>query len=147
MKSAQDNNRGNIILWVVIIFFSLAAMGVVVVVIFQRLSELHHAYKEAMIIETGRMNIYSIYADSGSAGSLTLGCGSIEYEQYYVFYIEKEDGGKIVKKIPANKTIIYETLGESDTAYVEYDYNISGIKEYRLYVPEGSIIQEYNFTF
>ena len=146
----MKNCRGNKIdFYVIAIFFLLAVIGIpaAAAAIYQQFSELNHAYKEATAIETDRMNIYSIYADSGSAGTLTLGCGSIKYERYYVFYIEKDDGGKILKEIPAKNTTIYEILGEGETAYVEYDYNVYGIKAYRLYVPEDSLIQEYEFMF
>lgn len=84
----------------------------------------------------------------GASGTVFyIGHGSLRSEEYYVAYEREEDGGLVLKKYPCDKTILYTTLAAGDTAYVEKDLNEYGsVLAYRLYVPEGSVVQEYDLS-
>ena len=95
-----------------------------------------------------------------------LGSGSIEAEGYYFYYYELPDGGKMLDKIPADQTTVYEEENRTDgfiEKYIGY-YNYTGrvtftwfdhpidIKrsvgdydvKYKVYIPEGSITRDFN---
>lgn len=75
------------------------------------------------------------------------GYGYINEQMYYVVYEVLSDGGLYLSKLDAEKTIIYETLPEGETAYVEVKRNGFGrIVENKLYVPDGSICREYDLS-
>lgn len=90
--------------------------------------------------------IRSISYQSDSKADFILGCGSIYGKDYYVCYQVLDDGGIQLMRITAQKAIIYETLDADDTAYVEIEKNGFGItKSIKLYVPIGTIYEQYNF--
>ncbi len=98
-------------------------------------------------IVTQRAEVVAIDLQSDTEGSFVWGTGSIGTERYYVVYQILEDNGKQLLKLPADITIIYNTLSVTDTAYVEADVNGYGTAiEYRLYVPVNSIMKEYDLS-
>lgn len=100
---------------------------------------------------TERVEVASIDLSNETEGdfhrTFAIGYGSVETKTYYVLYKKLSDGGLSLVKIPADKTVIYQTLSKFDTAYYEITTNgfedIVGIK---LYVPKGSITCEYNLN-
>lgn len=88
------------------------------------------------------------YGGNELSGNWILGSGYISGKQYYVAYEILEDGGKKLLKIPADETIIYDTLESNENAYLEIDKNGNGtVKARRLYVPTGTITKEYSLSF
>lgn len=77
-----------------------------------------------------------------------LGKGSVSEKGYYVVYQILDDGGKKLLKLDVEKTIIYDILEVGDTPYVELgERDIYGdYLNIRLYVPKGTIQQEYDLS-
>lgn len=75
-----------------------------------------------------------------------IGSGKVSEQQYYVAYEVLEDSGKKLFKMPADITTIYDTLDKGAQAYVEIDENYYGVSAMRLYVPQGTITQEYDLS-
>lgn len=73
--------------------------------------------------------------------------GQIGEEQYFVAYQILSDGGKKLYKMKADISTIYDTLDADADAYAEVDKNGYGdILAYRIYVPTGSIVREYDLS-
>lgn len=80
----------------------------------------------------------------GLSGSVN---GTISEASYYVAYQVLEDGGKSLYKIPANITILYDTLENGQDGYAEVDINDYGTtKAIRLYVPKGTVPHNYDVS-
>lgn len=83
-------------------------------------------------------------------GSFYMGYGNVKGElgetQYYVTYRILEDGGKKLYKLPADVTIIYDTLEVGSQAYAEVDSNYYGVVSAKVYVPVGTIVQDYDLS-
>ena len=104
---------------------------------------------ESFTYET--VEVASIGLDSQIEGTYRknfyYGYGYINEEMYYIVYEVFEDGGLFLTKIAADKTIVYDTLQEGETAYIEVKRNGFGhVVQYKLYVPEGSISREYDLS-
>lgn len=85
--------------------------------------------------------------EGSGGGTFYVGHGSLESVEYYVTYERIEDGGLLFAKYPCDDTVIYTSLAAGSTAYVEKDLNEYGsVLAYRLYVPEGSVVQEYDLS-
>lgn len=114
--------------------------------------KLYEAQNEPPTVE--RVSLASLNYTSEIKGEINggfflgTGCvnGVIEEEQYYVAYKVLEDGGKKLWKIPANITTIYDTLQTNCEAYAEVTSNYFGIISINLYVPEGTILQDYDLS-
>lgn len=90
--------------------------------------------------------IVSVTRDSSEKGSFALGFGTIEGDSYFVYYVAKEDGGKFLEQVESDKATVYDVLQDDESPYVKYKVNGLGhILSYELYVPEGSITEEYDF--
>lgn len=94
---------------------------------------------------------YTSEISGDTSGGFYLGFGSIKgsvsEKQYYVAYKVLEDGGKKLFKMPAEITVIYDTLDSDSQAYAEIDMNIHedmlGIK---LFVHKDTIVQDYDLS-
>lgn len=99
---------------------------------------------------------YPIYAFQNTTqleGSFFLGSGYINEENTYIYLTKTEDGGVQLKSVPANKTTVYETketpkLIKYDAQYVSKIARFFLIPmhpmQYKIYIPENSIIYNYN---
>ena len=81
-----------------------------------------------------------------SANPFILWRGRYQKQEYYYFYREDKDGGKIFDKAPIKNARIYDKLKEGETPYIEYTRG--GVSEViikaKLYVPKNTIIKQYD---
>ena len=97
--------------------------------------------------EYERFDVVSIDLNNEIEGSFVVGSGSVAEETYYVFYKVLPDGGLSFMKISVEQTVIYETLSEGETAYIELEKDFAGfIICAKLYVPEGVVLREYDLS-
>lgn len=116
--------------------------------------EMERIELEEQRIETRVVQLYSINLNNQTEGEMKgkfiLGSGSVkektEEKYYYVAYQILDNGGKILFKMPADVTIIFDILESDASAYAEVDENALGIQEVRLFIPENTIQQEYDFS-
>ena len=92
------------------------------------------------------VKIYSLYNNSEIKGKFILGSGSINQEEYYYFFTKKDNA--YYKEKVSNKTGIIETDKtpklEETTIYPKIWYGqLFEIRQYKLYVPKGTIIKEF----
>ena len=99
--------------------------------------------KSAETIQT--FTVKGVAVDNQASGSFALGFGSVGNKDYFVCYIENEDGGLQLKRFSANDTTIYQTLESDEEAYMEITTKLSGTKN-KIYVPKDTIQVEYNLS-
>jgi len=58
--------------------------------------------------EIQSVDIFSIKNDSYISGTFALGCGSIQQKEYYVCFVQYQDGGFKRDFTPTDRAIIYE---------------------------------------
>ncbi len=113
-------------------------------------AEIDRIEDEQLKISTRKVSLASInYAseiEGNIRGSFFIGYGSISENQYYVAYEILDDKGKKLFKMPAEITVIYDMLAKDAQAYAEVDENYYGMVGVRLYVPTGTITQEYDLS-
>ena len=97
-------------------------------------------------ITTETTYLASVNYTSEVDGYFYIGHGSVKETQYYVAYEILEDGGKKLFKMRADITTIYDVLEADELAYAETDKDGWGIVKIRLYVPKGTITQDYNLS-
>lgn len=96
---------------------------------------------------TETIQLYSIDPEQEIYGKFTLGSGFIQSNEVYAAYQILEDGGKKYFTMDKRITVIYETLIADEKPYAEITKNyVKGIKSIKLYVPEGTIIQNININ-
>lgn len=105
-------------------------------------------------------NIVSLTSNVVTEGHFFLGCGSIDGEEYYFFYVERSDGGYVRDKIEVEDVVLYETNEisprlewtvivpkETDRTKFFIGENLHRIcqdkKDYKLIVPKNTIIQKF----
>lgn len=109
-------------------------------------------------------DIVSIKNDSNLSGSFFIGSGSINQTEYYVYFIRMEDGGFKRDMVQSNKAVIYEIIDENQTPKIEWTIKTSKVHwlvqfgydqfdierriegHYRIFVPKGTIIQQFNLN-
>lgn len=111
-----------------------------------RLMKEHKKLEEERHIE--KIELYSIEtADKISGHFYHMGRGRIDEIDYYCCYRKTDDGGKTYYKFEMDKTTIYESLKDGDQAYVEVVTDgFKNVVEYKLYVPENTIIQQIDLS-
>ena len=88
-------------------------------------------------------NIYSLTRENETSGHFVLGCGNVNTDTYYYFYVKKNtdiyqltklkvDNNVYIKEVDYNYSIVAYNDANSDTIY------------YHVNVPKGTIIQSYN---
>ena len=87
------------------------------------------------------IKIKSIQYDKQTNSQFILGTGSLDNTDYYVCYEILDDGGLVLKKLNAERTIIYETLNENAEAYIELNPNFG--KKDKIFVPKNTIKIKY----
>lgn len=100
-------------------------------------------FYEAEYHEVVYNEIYSINRNNEVSGRFCLGCGTIESNTYYYFYIKTSDNTyKLVKQKHADNVYIVE----SDSAWrvTENKNASSAYVYYEIIVPKGTIIQSFN---
>ena len=103
--------------------------------------------EEGNKITTTTKELISLDINSEVNGRFILGGGRINEKQCYCAYEMLEDEGKKLFKMDAAVTVIYDKLDENDMAYAEIDTNGWGeTVSVRLYVPKGTIVQEYDLS-
>ena len=115
------------------------------------------AEKEFYEIES--TEIYSVGIHDVTSGSFTLGCGSVNTEFVYTFYEKDSEGNYKLSYISCDKTTICETnnkkpcvvLYKSKLVRSSYMWSygacqLSTDEKYVIYVPEGSVVQQFNIT-
>ena len=103
--------------------------------------------ENAIITETVKLASLSLSSTiEGDYESIfTLGRGFINEKFYYYAYKINQDGSKSLYEMDAKITKIYDSLEKNELAHAEVIKNGHGtIKEIKLYVPVGTIQQEYN---
>lgn len=129
---------------IILVFLSIAAFFCMLVAQgYRDISNAIESYKEANLVSTRTVDLKSINYTNRLNGSFFLGFGSVNGTNYYVCYEELDDGGIKLLELPANKTIIYETLDTGTKAYTEIDEDAFRIHDIRLYVPVDTIQVEY----
>lgn len=74
-----------------------------------------------------------------------LGTEHTGLESVYYFYY-KQNGGLVLGKCPANRAIVYEQEGKKDGLVKVYKLNewqALGLKKYEIFIPKGSILQQF----
>lgn len=102
-------------------------------------------------IETEKIELYSVVVDDGVEGRFVVGSGYLDNKHYFVAYRVREDGGKVIYKMDADISVIYDTLESGESAYVEKETKVSELlgpyeTSYKIYVPQGTITQEYDLS-
>lgn len=105
-------------------------------------------------ITTETVRLFSLVLNSETQGEnkgfFWLGTGYVkgdfETEHFYVAYEVLEDGGKRLIKFPSDTTVIYDTLGDGEEAYAKIDKDYYGRQKIRLYVPKGTMYQEFDLS-
>lgn len=97
--------------------------------------------------------IYSLETGRSISGSFVLGCGTIDDELKYYFYVDKECG-KQISSVDADSVILVETNNSPKIEYLDYDYDfeytidnsdkIDTSVEAILYVPKKTIKMKFN---
>jgi hypothetical protein len=93
--------------------------------------------------------IYSLKTSEGVQAQFMLGSGSVNSNPVYLCYT-KNDIGYSLKEVDASKSIIIQTNDtppRMDTYKLNLVWEIllfADNSEYRIYIPENSIIQTYN---
>lgn len=94
-----------------------------------------------------------ICAISDNSGTFFVGRYSAKSSTYYCYLVEKEDGGKVMEKVEANKAIVYDDEVEHPYIVTYEKRNSNPIvrfffwtdkKEYQIHIPPESI--KYNFS-
>ena len=89
------------------------------------------------------VEIAAMKNSSAVSGSFFLGSGRINQTEYY-YYLKKPPGGGVqIERVRAFGTTVYEKNNETPRVE-EYIYTTTGKTAYRIFVPEGSILFEYN---
>lgn len=100
-------------------------------------------------VEIESLSLLGSY-EGNVTGGFVLGCGSVRgsvsEERYYIAYEVLSDGGKKLFKMPADITVVYDSLKPGEKAYAEIDENYYGLIAIRLYVPKGTITQDYDLS-
>jgi len=107
---------------------------------------------------TTEFNIYSIERISSIEGNFVLGTGGISEKQNYIFYIQKENKAKVLSKIEAYGTEVFEgdyspkIVKTECIPSIEFDWGIGTTlpnysscwdykDKYQIYVPKNTIIK------
>lgn len=147
MKNKSNRGETDVaftVIMSIVVLLGLIGLGITCKEAGNKLEKMGGKSKE---LHTETILLQSINATTRVSGSFTYGIGTINQKDYYVTYQVLEDGGKQIYKMPAEKTVIYETLESGSQAYVEEDVNGYGsVTARRLYVPTGSIEQKYDLT-
>lgn len=125
-------------------------------------SDLYNSYwGTSKSVLQGHTNLYSIQRETSINGSFFLGSGSLQGTTYYIGYLKDSEGFYHLAKFDTNVTSIKET-NEFFPRYEHYkNYECSKFSKvmlgfncmntatntpntYKLYVPEGTIIQQYS---
>ena len=110
--------------------------------------------------KTHHIEILSVVNDEKTSGSFFLGCGSINQTEYYVYFLQYEDGGIKRDMVRTDSAIIYEKTNETPKIeWTTYDYKIHWLGrfgsekfdilkdvrkgDYRLIVPQGTVIKKF----
>lgn len=143
LKKWLNDNEGEI--------FSVCAVMIIVVcigmLIYSAYSDIKEIQKVTNEVFTYEVELMSLDLQSDIQGSFILGSGSVNSEHCYAAYQILDDGGKKLFTMPAYKTVIYDTLESEDGAYaVIEEKTFGGIQKIKLYVPKGTITQEYDLS-
>lgn len=112
---------------------------------------------ECVPVESWSQKIVSVSLDNDIEGDFCIGTGYIKDTLYYYYAYVTSDGGYKIDKVPVNSTTVYYV--EDDFKVVIYDYEYPDNKttrywgcagdkidrhSYKMYVPEGTIVEEYS---
>lgn len=115
-------------------------------------------YKESEKYYEDVYEIYSLNLQTQVSGNFVLGCGSVESEDYYTFYIKNNDNDYKLSKVKTNRTAIrmdstvqpklvkqvYKITKTPCTMFGgEKTEEINDTYRYLLIVPNNTIRQEY----
>lgn len=157
-KDDEKSEKLDIIMEIVCFFMKMMVPIIAVIILiafgvsaFKFLQEESRKDKElSEQVTTSKYDVVSIDFQSQTEGKyrhFIIGTGQIKSKEYYVIYKVLPDGGKILVKLESDSTVIYDTLEENETAYVENDINGHGYTvATRLYVPKNTIKQEYDLS-
>ena len=88
-------------------------------------------------------NIYSVTRDNETSGHFVLGCGTVNTDTYYYFYVKKDTDIYQLTKLQVTNNVY---IKEVDYNYSVVAYNGANSDSicYYINVPKGTIIQSYN---
>lgn len=139
-------NKDDIFNMSVQFLLQLLFIGVFILTVYSLANKVVAIREKAEQTITTTVTLKSATYQNATAGTFTLGFGTIKNSNYYVCYEELPDGGLKLIKFDAENTTIYETLDE-ETAYAEITEDGNGQqKGIKLYVPQNTIQQEYNLN-
>lgn len=142
-KKWLNDNEGEIfsVCAIIIIFVCIGAF------IYSAYSDIKEIKKMTNEVFAYEVELMSLDLQSNIQGSFVLGSGSVNSEHYYAAYQILDDGGKQLFTMAASKTVIYDTLESGDDAYaIIEEKTFGGIQKIKLYVPKGTITQEYDLS-
>jgi hypothetical protein len=110
-------------------------------------------------LKTRTSEIYSLKVSSEVNGQFVLGIGSLNGEDYYVFYRKTTSGGLIREKIRTSDCILYEGypkpkiievgqiqyhLVDGDTVSATFSRRDYSREYHSIYIPKGTITERIN---
>lgn len=142
-QSRKKDILSDILTTILVIILISAVIGAAI--------EVNEYLEEMEATHTEIIPLQSINVTTRTGGSsfyyFVYGMGRVGEQDCYAAYRVLEDGGKVLYKMQAENTTIYETLDIDAQAYAEEEKNGFGtVKTRRLYVPQGSIAQQYNLS-
>lgn len=99
------------------------------------------------------LDLVAVADGSHTKGSFSIFSGSISEEQYYFFYYNDGNGGYKQSKVPAYKTQIIEKpdarpelikVVDHDYGWRSLGYEAGNGSTWKIIVPEGTIVRQYN---
>lgn len=88
-------------------------------------------------------NIYSLTRENETSGHFVLGCGNVNTDTYYYFYVKKDTDIYQLTKFKVDNNVYIKEV-DYNYSIVAYNDANSDIIYYYVNVPKGTIIQSYN---
>lgn len=88
-------------------------------------------------------NIYSLTRENETSGHFVLGCGNVNTDTYYYFYVKKNTDTYQLTKLKVDNNVYIKEV-DYNYSIVAYNDANSDIIYYYVNVPKGTIIQSYN---
>jgi hypothetical protein len=131
---------------VVIISIFVIAFFVAVIELITSSVEESEKLENYETVETVYIQSINFETDISGYKRFLIGSGKIQEKNYYYVYLLQSDGGIKLTKYNADNTVIYQTVKENERSYAEITRDrLDKITEVKLYVPENSIIENYDF--
>lgn len=99
--------------------------------------------------------IKSISHKSSSEGSFFIGSGTLKGKSYYVFYVQRDDGSYVLKRIRTCNAAIYQDssnphvttiVGAKYSDFTFKPFTNCSMKIHDIHVPKGTIVEQFNLN-